>query len=356
MTPFVESDAPPPSPPADAPAGEAGAARRRREALAARRPTGRWALLGLVASIALIVLKGVGYLVTNSAAMLSDALESLVHLVTSSFALYAVWLSEQPRDDNHPYGHGKIEYVSAGIEGALVLAAGVGVAAVGVKRLLFPVELPDLHIGAAFSLASAVVALAVGRAIANAGTRLRSPTLEADGLHLSSDAMTSFGAFAGIVAVAVTGWTAIDALLAIGLGGWLVVHGAGVVRASLGGLLDEASPELVERLAATLWGRREAGWILPHAAKIHRLGQDLHIDLHLVFPRYWTLEAAHHASHLAADAVRDEFGPSTEVMVHAESCEPSDCVACDVVECPVRAAPGSADGPWTGPWIARRLR
>ncbi|MCB9507654.1 MAG: cation transporter [Myxococcales bacterium] len=323
---------------------------------AARSASVRWALVGLVGSVALIALKGLGYVVTGSAAMLSDALESLVHLVTSSFALYAVWLGGLPRDANHPYGHGKVEYLSAAVEGVLVLVAGVGVAIIGVRRLAAPVELPSMWLGAGFSLAAALIALLLGQLLLRAGRRLNSPTLEADGVHIRADALTSFGAFFGLAVVALTGWVVLDALIALGLGLWLIWHGGVVVRAAVGGILDEVRPGLLDRIGQSLLVAREPGWILPHATKVHRLGQAVHIDLHLVFPRYWPLERAHAASHAAADAIRREFGDETDVMVHLESCEPTNCVACDVDDCPVRSAASDGIGDWRGSWISRRLR
>ena len=316
----------------------------------------RWAVFGLIVSLVLMAIKLVGYLVTGSAAVLSDALESSIHIVTSGFALFAVWLSAQPGDHNHPYGHGKVEYLSAALEGVLVLAAGATVIGVGIKRLLVPIPLPALEVGAAIELVAAIVALAAGAALVTAGRRIDSPTIEADGAHIRSDAITSFGAFLGVVLVSITGKIWIDAVVAILLGLFLVKSGVGIVRSAVGGLMDEVNPALIEHIAATMLRVRHPGWIAPHAAKVHRLGQAFHLDLHLVFPRYWSLDQAHEASHEMQDALRREFDDRVEVMIHNEPCIDSNCRFCDVAECPIRVSPFGDDLRFGVTDITQRVR
>lgn len=314
----------------------------------------RWAFAGLGLSVVLIVIKLVGYLLTNSTAVLADALESSVHLVTSTFALYAVWLSAQPNDRNHPYGHGKVEYLSAGLEGALVAFTGFAVVAISTHRFLNPVALPEAPLGAAVELIAALLAFAGGTALARAGRRNDSPTIEADGIHIRSDALTSFAGFLGVGLVAVTGHVWIDSLAALLLGFYLVYAGFGVVRNAIGGLMDEAKPALLERIVTLLEETREPGWLTPHAMKVHRLGQSFHFDLHIVFPRYWELSRAHDACHRITDALQAEFGERTESMIHAEPCTDGHCPRCDVEDCPIRKAPRTIDRVWTVETIAER--
>ncbi|MFT6399903.1 MAG: cation diffusion facilitator family transporter, partial [Bradymonadia bacterium] len=288
----------------------------------------RWAVFGLVVSLLLMGIKTVGYLVTGSAAVLADALESSIHIVTSGFALFAVWLSSRPGDQNHPYGHGKVEYLSAALEGFLVLLTGAAIVGVGVKRLIAPVELPAIAVGAAVELVAALIALAAGTALVRAGRRIDSPTIEADGVHIRSDAMTSFGGMFGVLMVAATGQVWIDSVVAIFLGLFLFYSGGGVIRTAVGGLMDEANPELMKEIATTMAEVRAEGWITPHAAKVHRLGQAFHLDLHLVFPRYWRLDEAHTASHEMQDSLRAKFDDRVEVMIHNEPCIDSNCQFC----------------------------
>lgn len=304
----------------------------------------------------LMGIKLVGYLVTGSAAVLADALESSIHIVTSGFALFAVWLSSRPGDQNHPYGHGKVEYLSAALEGLLVLLTGAAIVGVGIKRLIAPVELPALEIGAAVELLAALIALAAGTALVRAGRAIDSPTIEADGVHIRADSMTSFGGMFGVILVAVTGHLWIDALVAILLGVFLLYSGAGVVRTAVGGLMDEVNPGLMEKIADTMLEVRVEGWITPHAAKVHRLGQAFHLDLHLVFPRYWSLADAHTASHEMQDALRARFDDRVEVMIHNEPCIDTNCQFCDVVSCPIRTAEFSGEFRYSAADIAQRTR
>lgn len=315
-----------------------------------------WAGGGLALSVLLIVLKFGAWALTDSAAILSDALESGIHVVTSGFALFAVWLSAQPRDANHPYGHGKVEYVSALIEGVLVTVAGLGIMLVAVRRLIHPQELDNLDLGMSLTVLVAVLAFCGGTALIRAGQHHESPTLEADGIHIRADALTSFGAFVSTLLVHWTGLMWIDAVAAGCLGIFLLVSGVGVVRRGVGGLMDEAVPGLLDRIAVVLEETREPGVIAPHAVKVHRLGQAIHIDLHLVLPRFWQLERGHEVSHRIEDVLRKEFGTLSEVQLVYEPCTPFSCSYCDLDDCPVRSVEFVAGLPWTGEQISRRRR
>ncbi len=315
-----------------------------------------WALFAVAASVTLVAVKVSAFALTGSSAILSDALESLINIVTSGLALYAVWLSSQPRDLEHPYGHGKIEYLSAGIEGLLVAVAGVAILVLSAYRLANPPELHALELGGGLIVLAAIISLASGMALIKAGKRLSSPSLEADGIHLRSDAVTSIGALVGIGLVMLTGEVMLDALVAMLLSIWLMVDGGRVVRRAIGGILDEANPELLDQLGAILEAVREPGWSSPHHAKVHRLGSTIHVDLHMVFPRYWSLQTTHDATVKMEDAVRANFGKRTELMVHMEACRPDGCSECDMAECPVRESEFISRPPWKADFIRKTRR
>ena len=321
-----------------------------------KRQAWRWALFSLCASLALMGLKWWAFWLTQSTAILSDAIESGVNILSSSFLLFAIWLSNQPRDEDHPYGHGKIEYFSSGFEGALILFAGLAIAVTGMVRMLDPEPLMRLGVGAAFEAGIGVVTVLVGWALIRAGRRLDSPSLEADGVHFRSDAITSFVTAAGVLLVWATGFVWLDALVALVLGCWLVINGTSVVRHAIGGLMDEASPELLDRIAQALEAVRQSGWLAPHHTKIHRLGRTLHIDLHMVFPAYWSIERVHGISKTIERQLQSEFGPQCEVMLHMESCTPRSCSYCDMPQCPIRQHPFIARHDWNGEQIARPHR
>lgn len=316
----------------------------------------QWAVFALLVSVGLVAAKMVAFFLTGSSAILSDALESLVNIVTSGFALFAVWLSAQPRDREHPYGHGKIEYLSAGIEGMLVIVAGIVIMAVSVWRVFNPPELQALGLGAGLTLVTTLISGAVGYYLIKVGRELESPSLEADGVHLRSDAVTSLGATFGVVLVMITDIVIIDAIVAGLLAIWLLWEGFGVVRRAVGGILDEASPDLLNEIAEVLEEVREEGWTAPHHAKVHRLGQTIHIDLHMVFPRYWTIEETHEASVIMERAIRRRFGAKAELMVHMEACRPQGCASCDMSDCPLRESEFVGRDAWTGERIALSVR
>lgn len=316
----------------------------------------RWAIFAVGTSVTLVLIKVTAFWMTGSSAIMSDALESLINIVTSGFALYAVWLSGQPRDLEHPYGHGKIEYLSAAVEGFLVLLAGITILMVSGYRLMHPPQLESLELGSAMTLASVVVSLVGGMALIRAGKRHESPSLEADGVHLRSDAVTSVGALVGVGLVMLTGEIWLDSAIAMVLSVWLMVDGGLVVRRAVGGILDEANPELLDEIAGILEAERQPGWTSPHHTKVHRLGSTIHIDLHMVFPRFWSLEATHDATVDLERAVRGRFGKRTELMVHMEACRPDACAVCDLPECPVRGVEFVARPRWTAETIRRTKR
>lgn len=317
----------------------------------------RWAIFSLVFSLLLTVAKWGAFWLTGSAAILSDAIESGVNILTSSFVIFAIWLSNQPRDADHPYGHGRVEYFSAGFEGALVLSAALSIAAVTIARMLGgEVALERLELGAALQLGIGVVTLLVGQRIVAAGREHQSPSIEADGVHIRSDAITTFGTFLGVVAVWWTGQRWLDAAVALLVAVWLAWSGAKVVREAVGGLMDEADPELLAQIGAALERVRQPGWIAPHHTKVHHLGRAVHIDLHMVFPAYWSLEQTHDVSEQIEAALVDTFGPRTEVMLHMESCTPDSCSYCDMPSCPIRQSPFEGRHEWTAEHVAAMHR
>lgn len=322
----------------------------------AQRTVWRWALFGLVFNVVLTGSKWVAYALTSSTAVLSDAIESLVNVLSSSFVLYAVWLSHRPRDVDHPYGHGKVEYFSAGFEGALVLGAAMSIAGVAIWRLIEPVAPQRIGLGLVLELAISVVTLVVGTMMIRAGKKWQSMSLEADGVHIRSDAVTSFAAFFGILGVLLTGWVWLDASVALVVALWLAWSGVMVVRQAVGGLMDEADPDLLEEIAQSLMEIRKPGWLSPHHVKVHRLGPGIHIDMHMVFPAFWSIEHVHECSSQIDAHLRQRFGESVEVMVHMESCRPNSCGYCTIEDCPIRQHPFVQELEWDGDMIRATYR
>ena len=168
----------------------------------------------LAVSFVLMLVKFYAYRITHSAAILSDALESIINVVASAFAMFSIYLAAKPPDADHPYGHGKIEFFSAGFEGALIVIAAVGIFITGASHILKPHEMPQLEVGLLLLLATSMVNLALGLMLLRIGTQTDSITLRADGKHVITDVYTTGGVLIGLVCVYVTGWQWLDGVIA----------------------------------------------------------------------------------------------------------------------------------------------
>jgi cation diffusion facilitator family transporter len=316
----------------------------------------RWAAFGVGVSVIGFFAKVAIAVHTGSTAVLSDAMESSVNLVTSGFTVWAVWLSTRPRDEEHPYGHGKVEYFSVAIEAVLLGVAGIAIALVAGRALFVPPDLRSPGVGALAALAVGMSLWASGAAMIRAGRRLESPAIVADGEHLRADAVTTAAIVVGLALVAWTGVRWLDPALGLILAAWVLRSAWRLMREAIGGLMDEASEPLLDAIADTLESVRRPGWTTPHHVKVHRLGSAIHVDLHIVFPWYSDLRSVHEDSLVIEAAMRERFGARCETMVHMEPCRPSSCRLCDLEACPERGDPFEARVRWTGAQIRQPRR
>jgi cation diffusion facilitator family transporter len=307
----------------------------------------RAALLSLAVGFAMLAMKTGAYFITHSAAIFSDALESIVHVAATAMALYSVILSSRPADKSHPYGHGKIEFFSAGIEGGLIVVAAIAIIYEAVRGLVFGRELAQLDIGMALTLAAAVINLALGWFLIRRGKQTNSLTLVADGKHVLTDSWTSFGVVAGLFLVTFTGIEILDPLLAIAVALNILFSGYQLMRVSIGGLMDESDTATLHRVAATIAERRTPEWITVHHLRVLRSGQMLHVDFHITIPFYWTVERAHEFEHTIGETIALPFDHRAKVLVHLDPCKPVLCSSCRVAQCAQRRQPFSSDLSWT---------
>lgn len=316
----------------------------------------KWGKIALAVSASLMLAKMGVYFITGSVAVLSDAIESVINIATSGFALYAVWLASLPRDKEHPYGHGRVEYIAEAGEGVAITVAGLAILLVAFSRSSGHESMDASALGIVLIGLIAVVTYIAGTVIVRAGKQTKSPTLVADGLHIRADAITTIGAFVGVVLVYITGLQWIDQAVAGLLGAWLVWSGGRLLFGASANLMDQADPALLDELGGVFQEVREPGWVAPHLTRVHRLGQSIHVDMHMVFPRYWPLERAHDASRTLEKALEAHYGPDADLMLHMEACTPVSCSYCDVSACPVRATPFEGRRVWTGEYIAAPFR
>ncbi|MDP3231190.1 MAG: cation diffusion facilitator family transporter [Myxococcales bacterium] len=253
----------------------------------------KYVWLSIAAAVATIGLKGAAWALTGSVGLLSDALESFVNLAGALMALWMMWLSEQPADEDHAWGHGKAEYFSSAFEGFLIFLAAVSIAVSAVLRLMHPKALEAVAIGLGVSVAASVINFAVSRVLAKVGKAHHSVILEADAHHLMTDVWTSVGVIVGVGLVAVTGWLWLDPVLALLVAANILFTGWRLMKRSASGLMDEAlPPETVAKVEALLEPYRRQGLDF-HALRTRQAGSRAFVTLHVLVPGSWTVKEGH---------------------------------------------------------------
>lgn len=274
--------------------------------------------LSIATAVATVGIKGVAAWLTNSVGLWSDALESTVNLVAAIVALWAIKLSSKPADDNHDFGHGKAEYMSAAVEGTLIFIAAAAIIYSAVLRLMHPVQPEQLGLGLALSVGASLLNLATGLLLVRAGRKHRSITLEADGKHLLTDVWTSVGVLIGIGLVLLTGWTPLDPIVAIAVGINILVTGYGLVRRSVVGLLDGSLPpeevEIVTEAARTACSSCD---MKVAQIRTRESGRQRFVYVTLEVPGDWTVRRSHDVADLVEESV-DAALPGTVTFVHIE--------------------------------------
>jgi cation diffusion facilitator family transporter len=299
----------------------------------------RLILAAFLISVVLGIVKFIAYYLTQSNAILSDALESLINVVASGFALYSVRLASLPKDHNHPYGHGKIEFLSAGFEGGLILLASLLIGYQAIFTLFFPVTLTNLTTGSVLLVISLIVNGGLGALLVREGTQLHSITLQADGKHLLADAYTSIALLVSLVLIQITGLYWIDSLASLLFGAIIAYNGFRLVRKSVAGLMDESDAALLEKIVNELNMQRKPHWVDVHNLRVQQYGADLHIDCHLTLPHYWELTRVHDAIVEFEGILKANHHSETEIFVHADPCLPRCCSTCCLADCAVRSQP-----------------
>ncbi len=293
-------------------------------------------MLSFVASILLTALKFFAFYLTSSNAILSDALESIINVIASGFAFYSVYLSSQPKDRNHPYGHGKVEFFSAGFEGALIIIASIFIVVEAVKRLMDPAPIENLAQGSLFIVFTIFVNTAIGYKLLTEGRRANSLALVADGKHLMSDSISSVVLILSVGLIMLTGYVWIDSVASLFFGLFLAYSGSQFVSKSVAGLMDASDELLLDKVIHTLNENKKDEWIDVHNLRAQQYGSDLHIDCHLTLPYYWELQKVHETIHDFENILKAQQPGETEIFVHADPCVYQCCYFCRIDNCPVR--------------------
>ena len=273
--------------------------------------------VSLAVGAALLLVKGAAWWRTGSVALLADALESIVNVAAAAAATLAVSVARRPPDERHPFGHTKVEYLSAVLEGTLVLVAAAGIVQQSWQRLMRPEAPRALATGLALAGAAAAANAGLALYLRRAGRQGRSPALRASEAHLWGDVLTTAAVVAGLLAASATGWWRLDPLMGLLVCVNVVRLGVLVMRDSVGGLIDEALPAAeVERVAAIV--RREMGGALQfHDLRTRRAGPRRFVELHLVVPGTMRVDRAHAICDRIEEAIGREL-PGTVAVVHVE--------------------------------------
>ncbi len=297
----------------------------------------RLRLIAILASFlvgaALMALKFFVYWLTSSAAILSDALESIINVVASAFALGSILLAAKSPDPTHPYGHGKVEFLSAGFEGSLIILAAAGIFWQAWPQLLHPHGLPHLEAGLLIILGVSLVNFLLGLGLILAGRRTRSITLIADGKHVLTDVYTSVGVLLGLVLVFFTRWYWVDGAVALLVGCNILVIGVQLVRQAFAGLMDTSDPQLLEEISTILKEHRKTIWIDIHRLRARRSGSRILLDFHLILPRDLTLLEGHREVREMEEIFKAHYGELAEVMIHVDPCMEPECPICGYDPC-----------------------
>lgn len=307
----------------------------------------RWQGWAVAIGIALLAIKFGAYGISGSKTILADALESIVNVVAGAVALYSLHLSAKPKDLDHPYGHGKIEFLSAGLEGMLILVAGLLAIWNGAQGWLRPAAVVRLELGASLIAVTGVANFALGAWLEKKGREHHSLVLLADGKHLKADGYSTAVILLGVACIWLTGLVWLDQVFAILAGLYIGSVGLDILRRSLGGIMDERDEAVLVPIVKSLHEQRQPSWIDIHNLRVIRYGRGLHVDCHVTLPWYFTLVEAHAQLEAIAQLVNAQASQPVEFFIHPDPCLPQCCSLCSVPQCPVRSEPRRETLVWT---------
>ncbi|MGF7231068.1 cation diffusion facilitator family transporter [Arachidicoccus sp.] len=288
-------------------------------------------------SVVLFIAKLVAWYLTNSLAILSDALESIVNVMAGFIGLFSLYVAAKPSDTDHPYGHGKAEFISAAAEGALIIGAGILILYQTVQSYLQKTVVGELDTGLSLVVATAIVNYVAGFICLRIGRKNNSLALQSSGKHLQIDTYTTIGIVFGLVIILFTKIYWIDKLIALCVGIMVIYNGYRILRKSLAGIMDEADMKLLNQIVVLLDAHRRENWIDIHNFRVIKYGSLLHVDCHLTLPWYFNLKEAQVELDVFSDLIKSQFGDALEMFVHTDDCRPpQSCTICTKMDCKVR--------------------
>jgi cation diffusion facilitator family transporter len=281
-------------------------------------------LLSVSIGFVMLLMKIYAYVITGSAAILSDAAESVVHILAVLFAAYSLRLSMKPADEKHPFGHDRISFFSAGFEGAMIIIAAVYIIYEAIHKWQSGLALENIGTGTIFTAFATVINGGLGWYLVQQGKKFHSLVLVANGKHVLTDSWTSLGVIIGLILTIITGWLPFDPMLAILVALNILWTGGKLIRQSVGGLMDESDPKAFTILQNILERETEKYGVKFHHLRHRNAGNKLMIEVHLLFPEHVTVAVAHEQATLIEKEIHKAFPNHTEVLSHLEPIEGHD--------------------------------
>lgn len=287
-------------------------------------------------TVVLFVVKIMAWYYTNSVAILTDALEYTINVISGFIGLYSLYLSSKPRDYNHPYGHGKAEFLSAAVEGTLMLVSGLIIIYEAMNNLRNPHAIDKLDFGILLVAATAGINYFTGFLAVKTGKRNNSLALIATGKHMQSDTYATIGIIVGLGIIYFTHMLWVDSIVSLVFALIIMISGYKIMRTSIAGIMDEADDKLLAQVVETINSARHTNWMDMHNMRIIKYGSILHLDCHLTVPWYLTVNEAHKEMDTVETIVKKGFGESVELFIHTDGCMDFSCAICTKTDCNVR--------------------
>ncbi len=300
-----------------------------------------------ILSVGMFTTKIVAYYYTHSLAIFTDALESIVNIIAGFVGLYSIYIAAKPSDKDHPYGHGKAEFISAAVEGTLILVSGVLIIIQSVQHILFPQQINQLNSGIILLGITGGINFIVGYICNKIGKQNKSVALQASGKHLQIDTYSTIGIIVALVLVYFTHWYWLDTFVALVISVFILYNGYKILRTSLAGIMDEADTALLTEFVQLLNKNRRENWVDLHNLRVIKYGATLHIDCHLTVPWYININEAHLEIDALSTLIQNQFKSTIELFVHTDGCLPLSCSICTKADCKVRLHPFITKLNWT---------
>lgn len=300
-------------------------------------------------SVVLFVAKMFAWYLTHSVTVLTDALESTVNMAAGFLGLFSITLAARPRDTNHPYGHGKAEFLSSAVEGTLIIIAGAVIIYEAIEHLIVPHTLEKLDTGLLIIAIAGMINFLAGKYAEKKGKKSNSMILVSAGKHLQTDAYSTVAIIIGLLLLVLTHnkWQWLDSAVALCFAIIIMITGYKVLRRSISGIMDEMDMVLLKEVIDLLQDKRMPEWVDLHNLRVIQYGSMMHVDAHMTLPWYYKVADADKEIHALENLIKTHFKNQVELFIHIDGCMPYQCKLCALEGCPERQEAFRHQMQWT---------